>query len=327
MIDKIKKITYQIEKIYHSLSDLEIQNDSNRYVEKIEELKMYLELENNYYEKLKQELRNSKKMKNLVLEEVEGKFEFDFEGMDPLAHFYCIEDSIIHKDKRNLIERRIYNHIITIFNEIEDSKVLSMCLSDEQIITLNKKKDFVFFLDNDEVFIYDRSKALIQMLEKASIEFYLNYLYLLQAKIEDKEIFYQNYIRHKYDLFFISPNLEKIGICDYFSISYDSIRNLKMSNQNPLEEKIIAYQLESISTDIFLELEESLLHYNDIDFSDKNPHRDIVYYYFTLERLLWQTSTITIDEEVLLEHINELLLTDNINNEKVRKSLVKQIKN
>lgn len=87
------------------------------------------------------------------------------------------------------------------------------------------------------------------------------------------------------------------------------------------------YQLGSISTDVFLKLEECLLHYNDTDFSENNPHIDITYYYFVLERLLWQTSAITVDEEILLEHINELLLTDNINNENVRKSLVKEIKN
>lgn len=204
MINKIKKITYQIEKIYDCLSELEIQEDLNIYKEKIEELKLYLELENKYYDKLKQELRNSKKMRNLILEEIDTQFEFDFEGMNPLDNFFSIEDSIAYIDKKKLRERRIYNHIIAIFNELEDSKTLAISLLREQIITLTKKKDFIFVLDNDEIYIYDRSKTLIKVLEKANTQLYLNYLYLLQAKIDDKEIFYQSFIKHKYELFFIS---------------------------------------------------------------------------------------------------------------------------
>lgn len=323
-MNQIKNITYQIEKIYESLIELEINNDYKSYQNKLEELKLYLELENKYYLELKQKIMNSKSFKNNILEEISFSFEFNFEGMYPLDNFYYVENTTGLNNKKNLRERRIYSHLVSILNDLENPEQLLKNLLQQQIIVQNNK-DYVFPLGVDQIYIYDRSKALIQLLEETSRQLYLNYLYLLQGEIDNKKIFWQEMINHKYQLCFISPNLEKNAIDDSFNISKNNIEE-SFFGKNKLEERIKEYYLSYISMDVFLELLDNLLQYNDNDFLEENPNREIMYYYFILERLFWKTSLITIDSNLIQEYINELSLIENNDNQNVLNSLIRAIK-
>jgi len=304
ILEKIEIVTKNILNIYDDLMMMEIEGTKNneKYIQKLENLKLLKEIEQQYYKELEKKYSLDELIKlkrNLNVDNIADSKISDL-------HF-----STYYKTEEEIIKRRIYNNI--------DSLILDKCENDSLFNIIERKignfdyKRQSFILGDEEIFVLNHAKTFVKINQKVTNNLYYKYLYFIQLYINNNRCL-TDLINSKYSLIFIDKRIEDELIKNNFKIKVKTINEISTSS---VDQKIYDYLLESGSLN-FLSLSISeLLTLSDTDLKHFSSHF-IVYFYEAIIR----SSALQLNEETLQQFKNMINEVEEENFSVVKKKLM-----
>lgn len=322
-IERLLRITTNINKLYKKILELEINNKKNtiEYSKYLEYLSIFLEEEEKIYNKIDI---------NTLLSKI--KFLYDHKRLNS---FDIIENIMLTKYNDNILTRIITTLLSKITNNYNElSKLSNKELTNIMIMFgMNKTKN----LTSEEII----KRILIKnMIEK---DILLVFLVNLQKQINthNKKTLKNNLIEVKYNLAFINKDIERYLLLNKFNIE-ESTYSLSTINLLGIEENIYTLSKDVLSVTITNNQIYELLEISDIDYNNINKVTTVILRECMLNASLTFTSDGMIEEikattkeyieneEYELIHSNNNIsknIIDNcINNIKEKKTKQKQNK-
>lgn len=311
-LDKLLEIANNIKKIYDDLSEIEACDpvDENKYQEKLEHLKLYKEIEDEYY----------KKVRLLSLEEIKRMLKvinvddaIDKEKSD-LGYAF---DSVY--DNTGIVNRRVYMRIfdISITKESDLTILNAIWLNNNSIDYQRESLD----IEDKEILIYNRTKEFLYITNKATYNLHLKYIYFIDLYI--KAGYFPNFfIEDKYNLIYISPYIENKMI--EYNFRPELFFKDKLVENEYRDETVYKYYIERYSADLLSDVIEDIKEIRNCECVEKNKKTaiQIIYYEAVMRASLLET------DEVIIE--NMLWEAQNIPNgqtTKIRKKIINIMKN
>lgn len=243
-LEKIIQLTTHIYNLYIDIFNMDLQGlyGTREYLKKLDDLKLYKEFEDKYYDELNKKY-NVDEITNII-----GHLNLD-NIVDPsksdmaFTSYEFFESSY----EETIIKRRIYNRLNGIMiSKINNDELFSHI---KAILGSEIVNEHAIQIGTREILILDRTHTLLNLLQRATEKLCLRYMYYNNdniAKHSDKESF----ISKKYMISFIITNIENRLLKQDFKVDVSLIKNIKEENSE-LNQEVYEFFLLKNSIDLF----------------------------------------------------------------------------